>query len=348
MLKFSLPTRWLSLNPIAQAELVHQQRQPQGRRWLLRGHRFIRWVMLYIGLILFGGVFVAALLQTSPEPVINNLGILAPIFLFYTLILHFVLMLQTLLLSSNSLVREKQFGNWEMLILTGVDARQIVRGKWLATVQHQLPAYVMLGLLRAAAVVYWGASTSEIGYGTAYTYGVTSLRDIPPLPPHILLAGGIVFIFTLANLFFTAAYGVMTSTEGRQGLLAFVRAVLTRPMVIVVLLLAIGLSRNIFVSLLRIQQFPDWFEYLFLTTFNALLDNGVNVVRALVSTRYMTRSGYALNNYFQDEPNFVLLPIIASLIALGLYALLTRWALNFAQHRAIRAGALPPLPKPRV
>lgn len=341
MFKIALPAAWFPPNAISRAELAYQQRQPQRRLWLRSGLLALEWLMLTIGLILLGGEFAGALLQRDPSPIAAKFRVLAIVFIVYTVLRHFMLMFQTLAFSANSLVREKQIVNWDMLLLTGIDARQIVYGKWLATVQHQFPAYVRLGLLRAAAIIFFNANDSRSVQIGRYGYQVSEV--IQPLPLQILLAVGVIFLLTLANLAFTAACGMMASAEFKRPTITLAWAFVSRPLVLIGVVLAIALLLTGEVSIHSSQL-----SYMFTLTLATLLDNGITLMRPLVATRYVTIYGYVVNDYFGNLLDYTLPFIVGALIALLCYALLTLWMLRVAQRRTIRVGALPPVPKSKA
>lgn len=337
--RFPAITR-LNQQPIAQAELNHQNRStpPPRRRWRQWLGR-ASLVMVYItAFILVGNEIIALLSMGSGRRVAfyttvnpNWLIAAAVIAVGATVIIHFRRMLQTLSLSANSIARERGANNWDMLVLTGIDAGKIVRGKWWATIRHMWRPYVMLGILRAAAVVLYGAST----YRSYYSYqfynsdGLSSVTLIVVLL-HFALAGTAVFIFTMANLFFTAACGV-TAFNKRSGV-ALARAIGTRLFIIVGLgLLALLLTR----LWINYATYPYLLPSIITISMLSLVDNG-----AILSSQFAYYSPYDYGPYL--NPLFAMyLPAI--LVTLLLYLLLTLLLLRFARWQAVRNGAIPPL-----
>lgn len=345
-MKFSLPNRWFPPNAISRAELAYLGRQPKSRRWWRILLQALEWVMLTVGMILFGGEFIGALLQRDPAPITYHMSAIAVAFIGYVLVRHFGLLLQTLSLSANSIAREKQAMNWDMLVLTGIDGRQIVYGKWLAVVQRQFPAYVRLGLLRAMALVFWNAYLSRVSFTSFYTYYSSSLVSvIPPLPLQILLAAGLIFLLTLANLFFTAACGVMASAQFKRPVGALVSAVISRPLVLIGFIFVFSLlSRVLNVAF---TPFPNsttfWISSALVLALITLLDNGGNLVWSLVATQYLLQSGYSINGFYGNSLDQNVLVTAITLLVIGFYLLLTGLLLRVARRRTLSAGALPPL-----
>jgi hypothetical protein len=258
-------------------------------------------------------------------------------------ILHFALMIQTLSLSANSIAREKQANNWDMLVLTGVDARKIIRGKWSATVRRMWRSYFVLSILRAAVIIWFGTSTSRVfaltyNFAPGYAYALPNL-DIPT-PLNFFTAMASVFAFTMVNLLFTAACGV--SAFNKRGSLGLALALSTR------ILLLVGLSGAIvlfsaFLSTYTMAIAP--YDYTFLSIWAGIVD----FLRAIAST--LIENGLSVSamwvtyhNVYSPTLSFNLL--LASGVAFAFYLLLTVLLLRFAQWQAVRQNALPPLSPP--
>lgn len=348
MLKIALPTAWFPPNAISQAESAYLERQPKSRAGWRILLRLSQWVMLTISLILFGGEFAGALLQRDAAPIGERLGVLTGVFIAYTVVRHFVLMLQTLSLSANSIAREKQSANWDILLLTGIDARRIIYGKWLAVVQRQLPAYIMLGLLRAGAVVYFSAFTSRSFYQLIYSPNYSNiLIPISPLPLQILLAGAVIFLLTLLNLPFTAACGVAASAEARSSVMALVRALILRPITLMSVVLV-----SSFVNALAYAIFgfnlPSVFSRIIIYGFGAMADNGVTLATPLASYQFsIMEANGRMSHYGYTAADYGWAVGIEALLAGALYLLLTIFILRGAQAGIMRLGVLPPLRKPK-
>ncbi len=150
MISFQLPSAIFPENAITRAERSYQARTARKlrpwRRWI---NRTILWLAITIALIQFCGLFIASLTQRDPTRIAEALNPLPNLLMLFAFSYHFYLMFQTIALAGNSITREKEAQTWEMLVLTGIDARQIVRAKWWATIQRQLPRYLLLGVLRA-------------------------------------------------------------------------------------------------------------------------------------------------------------------------------------------------------
>jgi hypothetical protein len=195
-------------SPIARIEGFHQQRTNKShatwRRLLLHS---LYWILAAFCLI---ASFVAqsiGFLDNRPVRVI--------LLVYYGLLiwLHFRLMLRTLSLSSSAITREKRnTERWEALLLTGISGRDIVMGKWWATVKSMWRAYGFLALLRTAAIV----ALVTIGDGVN-PHRYLSYPNTQVTPLSIVLGIVAIVTLTLINLPYTAACGVMSAIEMKHG-----------------------------------------------------------------------------------------------------------------------------------
>jgi len=180
MALFQLPPAIFPENAITRAERLYQQRSARNfrpwRRWV---NRAVMWLAITIALIQYGGLLIASLTQRDPTPITRSLGPLPNLLLFFAFSYHLYLMFQTISLAANSIAREKESQTWDMLVLTGIDARQIVRGKWSATIQRQLPHYLVLGILRmgATAVLVIGVAVA-LNYQGSYYQAQVQLKFV--------------------------------------------------------------------------------------------------------------------------------------------------------------------------
>jgi hypothetical protein len=223
-----------------------------------------------------------------------------------------------------------------MLVLTGMDARQIVRGKWAATVRHQWPRYLFLGVLRAGAVVWIFNVGSRMAYTSSFYnsyYYPAALEIVLPPPGSILLAGAIILLLTMMNLCFTAACGVLASVSAKRSVWALLGGIITRLMLPFTFVFGFMLLFGLF-QLGR----NEFFEQTWSAVSISLLDNG-SIIAGLLATITIQYRGFdAL-----DTSSTVLYAVIALLVVVAAYATLTVGLLNMAQRRAVREQALPPL-----
>lgn len=279
--------------------------------------------MLYLSLLSALGVMVCALLtavfQINLLEPLKMVNFVLVVMVFVTVIWHFLLMFRTLALAANSISREKQAQTWEMLVLTGIDARQIVRGKWWATVQKQALQYGLLAILRAGAVIWFAYSQ---GVPFRYYQGAIVLL---PGAIEIVLAGVLISLFTFLNLLFTAACGVMGSAASGRGTTAMLRGLGNR--------LALTLGPVVIFAFIMIRlQFPTSpYLEVALRSLVTLADNGVTFGIEMV----------ALDYQYQDyeSTSTIGFTLVAALVSIVAYAALTWFTLWWAERQAVRAMA---------
>jgi hypothetical protein len=330
-------------NPITRAELNYQARSvPQGRRWQRFVGRLTLILSFVLAFILAGGEFAGALLYRDPEPINRFIGVGAMLPFGFVLFLHFALMFRTLSLSANSIAREKQANNWDILVMTGINARQIIRGKWWATVRGMWRAYLLLAVLRAAVIIWYGAYMSRTStYGLVYfyqNYSPTPITIQAPTLLHFLGAALAVFAFTMVNLPFTAACGISAiSARARNSALVLARAISTR--LLLILGVSIGMLAIFYFMWARLFQsnYELWAIINQISVFAqgvgiSLLDNGVTIPQELVI--------YRTDQYFDYQRESLVWIILISLVIYGLF---TWMLLRLAEWLAVRQNALPPL-----
>ncbi len=316
-------------NAITRAERVYQRRSAKKprtwRRWLscvVRGFAFI------ISFMLFGGFLICSFVGSNPTAILDILRLPSTFLMVFAVFYHFYLMFQTLNRAANSIAREKESQTWELLVLTGVDARQIVRGKWCATVQRQFPNYLFLGLLRVGAL-------SAIAIGnipTAYSVSGTSLSSQIqlPHPAAILLIAVFGLALPIANLGLSAACGVMGSTAVRSTVIAIPRGVVNQIIVTLFPTIYLVLIGSLFSSTLFRSDAVVWWQTIVMSlglVGVTLIDNGIIASSLLVYPQYNNTSIIV---------DGALLALILSLVIYGLIIwVILRWAeLNAVGTRA--------------
>ena len=313
-------------NPILRAELAHQQGQIDAyrRRQLIR--------LLYAVLLIFS---LAAVLITITDFRVDNLlalffdnttyarWTLTAIVLNAIIAVHIATVFRTLVFGTNAIVREKRSRTWETLLLTNVDARQLVIGKWWATVRRVWASYLWLVPLRIGAVVWLGAQMNLvlIGLGSPVTISP------PPVDiSNLLVAVLLITALTLVNALFTAAYGVLGSLLNRVDTIGPAMATFTRMLTLVgmaVLLVIVGFT--LFFNAGGTQE-ADTIPLLLALIGLTFIDNGSLAAAALLSP-------LDPNNY---------LYLLALLVALVAYGLITILVLRLAQAVAVWQRVLPP------
>jgi hypothetical protein len=315
----------LKNSAIARTELFMQRRaQTKRRNW--------RHPALYGSMVLLGAFSIGTGLAALYIGFIDDRWIRMVLALFYLLLTlwHFGLMLRTLFLSSMAVTREKRdTERWEALLLTGVSGREIVQGKWWATVRTQWIEYLFLAVIRAAAAV----SIGSIGQGLVPIYpSYVSYRGMDTTIPNIIIGIVIIMVLTLANLPFTAACGVMSAMDTKRGgglvrgfgaRAAFTMLAALLPLLLWLFIGGWGLWQRGFMSYNQYNSISS-----FIGQFTSILvDNGMSLSGNIIA-----------NIYWIQNRQFEAFLIVG--LALAAYGGLTWALLRVAQWRAERTGAL--------
>jgi len=321
----------LNRSAVGRKELSYQQ-QIQSRRSLWRHPA------LYGSLALLAAFSVGTGGYALYIGFVDDRAIQLVLALFYVLltIWHFALMMRTVHLSSLAVTREKRdTERWEALLLTGVSGREIILGKWWATVRSMGQDYLFLACLRAAAAF----SISGIGSGIVPFY--PSYLSYRLMETNVLnIAFGVVMVLalTLVNLPLTAAAGIMAAMDSKRGSgvargmaarAAFTTLAALLPLIVWVFVGSNWLWRYGMIPV------PDYTEISrFISQFSAiLLDNGMSFGGNVIANAY----------WAQNRP---VASMLLTLLALGAYAGLTWGLLRISQWRAERSGALKVIESP--
>jgi hypothetical protein len=336
--------RWFTLNHIGEVESRYQARMLRQRRgWLAWIGRRLVDAALIVAIFLALLSIVAGILRVDTTPFENQIPLLLIFPPITAVILHFSLLFRALAYSSNSITREQQSQSWDLLVLTGVDARQIVRGKWVATVRNLWPAFLRLGILRACIILWLGSIW--LRPFASYAYTPDEFRYILPSVFDYLLSFGFVIFITACNLLFTAASGVFASARHRSSGVSLARSIGTRWGVIALLLIAAALVIFVLSRMFFAYTYNNLLSYIFQVislTLASMLDNGSVLGGSVVLTRLSYGSDYS-------EPySFIAyaLPVMIGLTLL--YLGLTYWLLRRTERYLVRQGVLPPGARPAV
>jgi hypothetical protein len=339
-------------NPIQRIEYNHQMRQ-QATGWRGQVRAFLDGILVVMAAfaILLCLTDTFGLDRTSRPAQVVNTAML--IFVVFVVVQHFVTMLRTLALSSNSIVRERERQSWDLLVLTGIDGREVVRGKWAATVQRQWKYYLFLGMLRAGAAIWWGYNNSANRnwiYNTQTDYTI-----ITPTVWHILLAVVIILLLTQMNLLYTAAVGVRASVPSERATGAIIRAILHRFIGPLALVLVTGIVGALISGWLftwgssafggrvivsdSLQEAAFSVISVFGSALSGFLDNGAGLAQGLAATQVQFNSTSDLI-FLNTSTNHVALSLVVTVLLLLLYWALTNIALRNAERLLSYKGNL--------
>lgn len=190
-------------NIIAQAEFRYQRHvidtSRSGRGWILLAlllllPALLMSLMVYIyGLGLFDADGFISNLEETPLWIPYQLGSAA--FMTMNIALYPVVILITLSLSAHSITRERENRTWDILLLTHITARQLVIGKWWASLRALWGDHVMVALLRLGL----------IGLAIGVEFANAGFLE---RAPHILVLTVFMLAFTAIDAAFTAALGI--------------------------------------------------------------------------------------------------------------------------------------------
>ncbi len=217
MQSFAFPPTFTH-NVIARAELKHQRyviiTNRSGRFWILLA------MILLVPALIAALVSTAAVLITPLIPAAANLlkgdvsDFGAGLLVIANIALYPVVTLITFGLSSNSITREKRGRTWDYLRMSNLGARQIVWGKWWASMLALVGDHFMVAVLRIGFVAM---AINPISKGLPITFG------IPPMLIHLPLLILITLGYTALDGALSAALGIVValSDQGSYAVVSF-------------------------------------------------------------------------------------------------------------------------------
>jgi hypothetical protein len=185
---------------------------------------FITAVVLY-GLSLLG----LPLIDTDNLLLQQVLGLSVVLFVTMNVAQYLVVMFITMGLAANSIAREKQNRTWDTLLLTDLDARRIVWGKWWASLRAEWGDHLMVGVLRLGLLGFTFAAVRDNLPGESIFGLPIGLTYIPVLTL-------LVLSYTAMDAAFTAMLGVTVPLLPWSGAVGAAIVMAVRVVMLVVLL----------------------------------------------------------------------------------------------------------------
>lgn len=342
-------------SPVFRAERQHLQMI--AARTLSSRRRLERWGLLalfsgalLIAALLFGMELLAATnagFATSLVAQASTMNMIAhvlPSFFLVpaTILLHLVFLLQLALQSSDVILRERRSGTWQILLLTERTPRQIILAKWWAVVLHNLPFCLVLAAMRLGTIIYLGLERYRIDYFPTFRTTAAFPYTVRPLPfvvdvSTLLLGAALITLFSVANLLFTAAAGVLVSAvkqgrrSGERVALTFIAQLVIMGLPAVLLLLG---AEEVYNQSVPIA--PPTTNFVLTTHLSALgislVDNGI-----LASAAFLTAPRYILN-FVLERPYTQFFPPGVIPLTLAFYALAAAATLIASIHVIRRSG----------
>jgi hypothetical protein len=326
-------------NPILRAELYHYQRGQTKRRWRWW---HIPWQLLtLISNLSVIVALIAALVSFEIDATqellttILSIVLLAPGFVLIpvTIVMHFRLILQTLTVASDSIAREKRSGTWDIMLLTGIDSRRLILGKWWAILRSLARPYAYLAFLRVGTIIYITLVSNRITYYQSFGLiphyqPLNVLTDF--LAPILLIA-----LMTFVNAGFTSAIGVYTSLLSKRGSVGMAVAVAIRVGVLVPTAIIIAwMSWQYSYSLYSYDTMTDYYSSpaWYISQIGGgmavtLLDNGATMIGSMAGS---------------SEANTKFFNFLSVCLGLTFYGLVGGAMLFVAQMIAVRQYVLKP------
>jgi ABC-type transport system involved in multi-copper enzyme maturation permease subunit len=150
-------------------------------------------------------------------------------------VVHALVAARTIAAAGNAISREHDGKTWDILVMTGIEARQILIGKWLGVLRQVAPWMLGLGVLRLAMIpVFTLSLLNRFAWwttrGGSY-YNVGPLYEFPSVSWSAagpFLAVGMTVVLTVLEVMACAALGLATSAVSRRGWMAMVTAFMLR------------------------------------------------------------------------------------------------------------------------
>lgn len=264
----------ITSGPIARAERAHQRRLFRRGRFLLVGYGACIGAIAITGFARSLETPIGRLLALPPEQISAAMQTAEALVMlmtsFLVLIAHLLIVSFALQTASAAVAREKRARTWESLLLTTIDARQIVLGKWWATVQTTFHLYGWLLLWRGAVGLWLVATTQNA-------------------PAMALFGAGLLIAYPSFNIGIAAALGILASTvAGKEGAAHRLAVGLHFSIIAGGVLAALGL-----IALSPLDNSMLWTSALSLASF-APLDGGMLLFNQMLSTSAFLLPGPAV------------------------------------------------------
>lgn len=205
-------------NPIEWHETLHQLRSlPMAAR------RY--WFVMPITLTLVVAVIALTLVDMSAQT--RNIAIYA------IWIVHMITASRAISVGANAISREHVGKTWDALVLTNVNARQILMGKWLGVLNRVAPWMLMFGTVRLVmipvfmiAMMNRFAYFGRVGGGTMYGSG----QPMPLMWVWWAITASVIFsvVLTMLEVMACTAIGLAASAVMRKGWTAMILAFCVR------------------------------------------------------------------------------------------------------------------------
>jgi hypothetical protein len=208
------------MNPILWQERTYKERRAP--RWSRGG-------------MIVGVAFVITLIVCAYALLINAPGYnTTRMALFTVWIVHFAAGVRALMVGANVISREHVGQTWDALVLTGVSARRILLGKWLAALYAVRGWMLVLGAVHVAMLPIFSLGLLKtfaertMRYGSSSYYYEMERMEFTLLPWAVVLAVVAAVALTVLEMMCCTALGMAASALTKRNLSAAVLALCVR------------------------------------------------------------------------------------------------------------------------
>lgn len=233
--------QWFLHNPLTDYE-----------RLFLRRTRFFAWKRIRYALFLLAMAVSLTPLWLYLDT--NQTGLLL-VMVAVIYLAHVMVEMRTMLLAIHSITREQRAGTWDLLILTGIDARRIVWGKWWGVVRHVWKDHALMALPRvglAFGIAQYllrfppASMYQPFPWGTPFAY-VSCLPNCSNINPQLtttLIGALLILIFSAVEAGLMGAIGIALACCSRHyHVLQVLAGTAVRIVITVVAILVIEVGR---------------------------------------------------------------------------------------------------------
>ncbi|MBZ0299177.1 MAG: hypothetical protein K8J31_05535, partial [Anaerolineae bacterium] len=219
-------------NPVMHAELRHQRHiirtSRSGWFWIVLAMLMVVPALLTAVVIVaaaFLGIDLEAVFTPPPWNTLAEVGVSSLMIVHFAL--YIVVTLVTLALAGSSISREQESRTWESLLLTEMSARQIVQGKWWATLRALWGDHLMVLIVRLGFVAWLDFLGSD--------------PDLPR-PSRLIVGLLVVTAFSAADSALSVILGILPPVSGRNPIVLTLALGLRLVVSVGILALAIGVG----------------------------------------------------------------------------------------------------------
>ncbi|MFN8375706.1 MAG: hypothetical protein U0694_22900 [Anaerolineae bacterium] len=303
---------------------------PQGwRRWI---NLLLGWSVLLLSIVLYLSELLRALLGGDLNIVPYAARWLMGIYALLALLVYTTPMRRAQTLAAQIIARDKSKPeNWELLLLTGVDARSYVRSKWWLLLRAMLPALLYAGIVRAGAVTFLVAEFTRSLAANSARFSVITF--VPPSALNILVLGLLSILMPYVGALNSAALSLDNVLDSRRNGNSWWGAFM-RGAVIISGTSVIFLCGVFSVTILGAVMRDSMLTLLIALWSLTVLDNGFTVSGLLAAYAY-SYNRLPMDSFSQLDFRHVLLLVVAALP----FILLSAWFwLKMAEWTVRRYG----------